>query len=203
MKDLTQHYTEYLQQKKKVEDINQSISKNETEIQKLEQTLAEARQKHQEAQKLQSTPSKLANGAMSSEEFLALKQGFYDQENRLKALDDTLQALKNARDLLFTQRVMEIRIFNNHRSNLAAKIAEQRIAEMADSFSDSLEQLIYSIVATKEPGSFNIQDEERIYSFIGAELCKNIFGEINQDRARLPEIHQAREKVDEMLAELS
>lgn len=204
MNDLSKFHGKYLELKAKIDGLDQAIQNNGNEIQALEQPLAETQQRHQEIDKrLKNADFHLAKGELNSDEFLSLKQEYYDLENRLKSLEDAVQAQKNAGELLSNERSLELRTLFRFKHGLAGELSKKIAEEIAGSVGEHLKRLFWTVLTTADPAIYRHHEKDELFKFIGVELCERAFGESRGKISHIDKMSYAGKKVDEMIAELS
>ena len=200
MKELEKNHSEYLQVKSQVNELNQSISGKEAEICELKKVTDEVQGGVNELTvRLSTAPQDMAQGRLSTNDFLALKQALIDKEGELNSLNGAVCAQQSALELLRNNLVEESRWLRRRKGKLVADVTEQITCEIAEAVSEPLKNMACALLASQQ-----IKDkQDDIYKTIGVELCKKVFGERSKFKAQLPPITEARLRVDELIGKLS
>ena len=132
---------------------------------------------------------------------MALTKESLDLEIEIKTIQETIQARNDAGDLL-KQDVIEGRQAVEHiTTNITKNLCENLFNEMAGN--GVLKKLIYAYFAIQDPRRFySRQGATYLYQFFAEELLQRVFINPDSDTRAIPDIHEARKKVDEMIAEL-
>lgn len=202
MENLDTYLEQFKQQQSELDEINGHIQNNNVEVQFLEMRLNDVNGRYQENQNvLQNANKNIAFGKLSTEEHQALKNESEELDKELNMLQESIQTRKEAGTLLNEKVIGGRQALNSLKTTIAEKLSEQFFNEMAGN--ETLKKLVYAFFACQDHRRFNgTQDQVYLHQFFGQELLKKVF--INQDPSSIaiPHIHEARNKIDEMIAEL-
>jgi len=196
------NHSEYFQEKASIENLNNAIQEKGVEIDNIKQMIAEIKISVSNLNgKLKTVNTDMASGKLSTDDFVSLKREIGQKENDLTIYSDALTAQNTAADILRSNLTQANRALNIFRQRIAKDIYHKIPGEITETAGEQLRNLVYCILAEKDPG--DRYEENDIYQKIGAELCKSIFGEINEFRAKIPNIFESRQRLDEIITELA
>jgi len=188
----------YIAKKQEVEALNLTVEKKAAEIKQVEKSIAATISLINDlnARLITANKEKIF-GRTSTEAVLSLKAELSEQQTILDASNEELIPLAEELNLLQADLINLRRSAAGLRKQLTNELIKTCINDIPSDAIEPFKKLTFALLASKS----NNENPDDIYQVIGVEVCKKLFGEQSQFKAKLPSIVESKQKIDEMIDE--
>ena len=191
---------DYFSKKTGIESLKKNMAEKEEEVKELNRELSIHQQRVSEIEKnLQDADRKMANGLLSTDDFMALKKEFYDKQHWLKTLNDAIELQSQAVKLIYADINGDKRDLSQLRKFVANDLAEQYMDEFIALAGEPLKKLAMVMLSAQQHARFT---GSGFYPVLGEKLCKKIFTNQEGEFTGTPDNFKAIQEVEQIINEL-